>query len=67
MYRLYMSFYEIDVCHSSSKMLVPIYKISWDHIPEVSIIVKNLDFFKHWNIYLFFYCDYSSVSKQRER
>jgi len=54
MYGLYVSFYVIDGCHSSSKMLVPIYKISWGHIPGDSIIVKILDFFKHWNIYLFF-------------
>jgi len=34
-------------------MLVPIYKISWGHIPEDSIIVKILDSFKHWHIYCF--------------
>jgi len=62
-----MPFCFIDGCHRPSEMLVPIYKISWGHIPEDSIIVKILDFFKHWHIYLLFYCDYSSVSKQRER
>jgi hypothetical protein len=67
MFRLYMPFCVIDGCHSPSKKLVPIYKISWGHIPEDSIIVKILDSFKQWHIYLLFCYDYSSVSKPRER
>jgi hypothetical protein len=54
-----MPFCVIDGCLCPSKMFVCIYKISWGHIPEDSIIVKTLDFFKHWHICLLFYCDYS--------
>jgi hypothetical protein len=60
-----MPFCVTDGCHTPSKMLVPMYKISWGHIPEDSIIVKIPDIFKHWHIYLLFYCDYSSVSKTK--
>jgi hypothetical protein len=58
-------FYLIDGCHCPSKMLVPIYKISWGHIPEDNIIVKIPDFLKHLHIYLLFYFDYSSVPTHR--